>query len=257
MTIFHTFFAKGTYNEFMQFKPPTFESEHPRHLRLSPHLQTAPSTPGASQNVSDFTTTIVAGGPNPSFKPTPSIPRIQSRPKRKKRSVDLNVLTPESFKKQKRQDKQISASGFKLIQCIREVVAQNLRDLAFYGTLWGSTEAFQLQNHVTDPVHRYEALQQMISDGAENEVKNIYRQRIAHILGAHELEVIDKSISAGELSKGVKRRTITISKLSESSGKERKEITLHNTRRRHYLSFYFEFGPGAVLLLGDIGNRDL
>jgi CRISPR/Cas system-associated endoribonuclease Cas2 len=97
----------------------------------------------------------------------------------------------------------------------------------------------------------------MIDISAETEVKNIYRQRIAHILGAHELEVIDRSILASQLSKSVTRRTITINKLSQSLRKDRNEIIIQNTRRRHYLSFYTEIGPGAIPLLGVSGNQYL
>ncbi|RDH26839.1 hypothetical protein BDQ94DRAFT_186116 [Aspergillus welwitschiae] len=255
VAIFHAFFAKGTSDEFRQFMPPSFKSQYPR---LSHNLETTPSTTSALQNLSGFTHPIGTGNPNPSScEPTASTLRLRSRTRLEKRPTVPTVVTPESFRKRNGQYTTLNKNASKLIKCIQEVAAKSRRQLEFYETLWDSTEGRQLPNHALDEIHRYEALQQMIDDSAESEVKNIYRQRIAHLLKAHVLEVLDRSIPDSELSKGVTRRKVTIDKLSKSLQKDRKEISTHNTKSRHYHAFYVAIGPGAVVLLGDNGNKNL
>ncbi|GLA56228.1 hypothetical protein AnigIFM63604_006008 [Aspergillus niger] len=235
--------------------PSSFKSQYPR---FSQNLQTSPSTPNALQNFSGSTHFIGTRNPNLfSREPTASVPRIQSRTGQQKRSIVPTVVTPESFRKQHQQDKTNSKNASKLIKCIQEVAAKRCRELEFYETLWDSTGGRQMPNHAVDEIHRYEILQQIVDDSAESEVKHIYRQRLAHLLKAHVLEVLDRSIPDSELSRGVTRRKLTIDKLSKSLRKDRKEISAHNTRSRHYHAFYVEFGPGAVILLGDSGNKAL
>lgn len=265
MTIFHDFFARCSPDEAVQFLPPgflsklrSFQLKQPHDCpRPSPQPQNIPSTADALHNVSDLARTIVAGGPNPpSCEPSASNPCFQSRPKYDKQAIAFTFFTPESFKEQERRDIQPSVNASKLIRCIEEVARKRLREPEFYGALWDNGKDIQPQSHITDPLHRYGALQRMINASTETEVKYIYRQRIAHILGAHELEVINRSIPDSELH-GFHRKSLVVGKLSESLGKTRQEIHQHNTKRRHYLSFYFKIGPGAILLLGDSGNKEL
>jgi hypothetical protein len=253
--IFHNFFARGTQDDFIQFKPPRFQSKHPY---LPEHPQAIPVIPCASQNVPLSIPTIVAYGPKPSsLEPTTSNSCRKLRPRQQRRPIDLRVSTPKSFESQKNPDPQPSTKAWKLIKCVENVADKGIRDLEFYKTLFDDPRGLPSQGHVSDPGRRYKTLQELVVESAKDEVKNVNRQRIAHILGAHELQVIDGSILPEELSKGVKRRTVTIEKMSKSSGIEVPIISAHNTRGRHYLSFYYGFGPGALPLLGDESNRDL
>lgn len=265
MTIFHGFFDRCSPEEAVQFLPPGFLSKLQNFQLKQPHYcprpfpqpQDIPSTPDVLHNMSNLARTIVAGGQNPlSCEPSASIPCLQSRPRHDKQAIDFTFFTPESFKKQDRRDIQPSVNASKLIQCIEEVARRGLREPEFYGALWDNWKDIQPHSHITDPLHRYGALQRMINVSAETEVKYIYRQRIAHILGAHEFEVINRSISDNELQ-GFHRKSLVVGKLLESLGKTRQEIHQHNTKRRHYLSFYFKIGPGAIPLLGDSGNKEL
>ncbi|KAL4947122.1 hypothetical protein BDW69DRAFT_178996 [Aspergillus filifer] len=97
----------------------------------------------------------------------------------------------------------------------------------------------------------------MISHCLETEVKHIFRQRIAHLLGAHEIQVIAQSIPASELPPKTTPHKYAVTKLAAALGKTTSEITQQSTRRRNYAAFYYEFGPGAIPLLGESPNRQL
>ncbi|KAL4958656.1 uncharacterized protein BDV14DRAFT_206435 [Aspergillus stella-maris] len=163
-----------------------------------------------------------------------------------------NILTPESFHQQNP-----SKNASKLINCIKEVAGRELRDPHFYECLWDDSNNYQDRSHTTDPYHRYANAQILVSHCSETEVKHIFRQRIGHLLGAHELQVIEESIPASELPPRTKRHTFAVTKLARSLGKTNEEIAQYNTKSRHYLTFFYEIGPGAILLLGEASNKKL
>ncbi|KAL2811733.1 hypothetical protein BDW59DRAFT_177064 [Aspergillus cavernicola] len=209
-------------------------------------------TPNGLQNVSggDSTRTIIASGPNTlSCEPSASIPFPS--PRHDHQPLALTMFTPGHFEKQKqRENKQLSPNASKIIESIREVVKEGFRKPEYYAALWDNIGNFQTQGNSTDPIRRYDALKRMIDVSTETEAKCIYTQRIAHILGDHELGMIENSVLDSELSPGVGRRTLAINKLASSLGRKREQIIKDTAKHRHYFSFYSEIGPGAIILLG-------
>ncbi|KAL4950830.1 hypothetical protein BDW69DRAFT_171276 [Aspergillus filifer] len=163
-----------------------------------------------------------------------------------------NILTPKSFQQQNP-----SKNASKLIKCIKEVAGRELRDPHFYECLWDDSSRYEDQSHTTDPYRRFANAQVLISHCSATEVKHVFRQRIGHLLGAQELQAIEESIPASELPPKTNRHTFAVTKLATSLGKTNEEISKYNTRSRHYLTFFYEIGPGATLLLGETSNKDL
>lgn len=121
--------------------------------------------------------------------------------------------------------------------------------LDFYRSVWAGKE--KLQFNARDPINRYATLEHILADNKMNATTTRYRQRITLLLGTHELEAAEKSLSGVERPKGVSSKTLAIRKLACCLQTDNNKIINDNKRRRHYVHVYKKIGPGALLLLGE------
>lgn len=114
------------------------------------------------------------------------------------------------------------------------------------GRISGST----LGPNARDPINRYATLEHILADNKQNATTTRYRQRITLLLGTHELEAAEKSLSGVECPKGVSSKTLAIRKLACCLQTDNNKIINDNKRPRHYVRVYKKIGPVAFLLLG-------
>ena len=127
-----------------------------------------------------------------------------------------------------------------------------LRELDFYRNVWAGRE--KLQFSARDSIDRYAALQRILAHNDMDATTTRYKQRMTLLLGSHELEAIEKSLTEDERPKKVTSRSPAITKLAHCLNKDKKEIIYENRKRRHYVHIYKKLGPGALLLLGEHNN---
>jgi hypothetical protein len=127
-----------------------------------------------------------------------------------------------------------------------------MHDDAFYDSIWvGMERIFDNQGIEEIALNRYGRIQALQSrNDARGDIFK-YAQRFSLLLGAHELEVIERTLPPDSCSRGVSLRSIAISKLAEHLHVGKRYILDENKRRSHYVSVCRQFGPGALLLLGD------
>lgn len=123
-----------------------------------------------------------------------------------------------------------------------------------YRNVWAGRA--KLQFNAMDPIDRYATLQRILADNEMNASTTRYKQRITLLLGSHELEAIEKSLTGDERPRHVTSRTLAMNKLACCLKKDKKSIIYENRKRRHYVHVYKKVGPGALLLLGE-GNDSL
>lgn len=81
-------------------------------------------------------------------------------------------------------------------------------DLDFYRSVWVGRE--KLQFNARDPIDHYVMPQHILVDNEMNAATTRHRQRITLLLGTHELEAAEKSLSDVECLKGVSSKTLAI-----------------------------------------------
>lgn len=126
------------------------------------------------------------------------------------------------------------------------------REPEFYRNVWAGRE--KLQFSARDSIDRYAALQRILAHSEMDATTTRYKQRITLLLGSHELEAIEKSLTEDERPKKITSRSPAITKLARFLKKDKKEIIYENRKRRHYVHVYKRVGPGALLLLGEHNN---
>lgn len=143
-------------------------------------------------------------------------------------------------------------SSEKASRAIEAMSEAKIHDDAFYDSIWvGMERIFDNQGVEEIALNRYGRIQALQSrNDARGDIFK-YAQRFSLLLGAHELEVIERTLPPDSCSRGVSLRSIAISKLAEHLHVGKRYILDENKRRSHYVSVCRQFGPGALLLLGD------
>lgn len=125
-------------------------------------------------------------------------------------------------------------------------------DTTYYDSIWHGMQKISDDQDVEEvALNRYGRIQVLQS---RNDVRGDmfkYAQRFSLLLGAQELQVIEKTLPPEACSRGVTLRSAAISKLAEYLHVDKRRILDENKRRSHYVLVCELFGPGALLLLGD------
>ena len=122
----------------------------------------------------------------------------------------------------------------------------------FYDKIWlGLGDIIDNGIVETTAVRRYWRIRHLLSRNDERGDVVKYAQRFSLLLGAQELQVIERTLPQGTCPKGTSLRSVAINRLAECLGVDKKRILDENKRRSHYVSICEQLGPGAVLLLGE------
>jgi hypothetical protein len=127
------------------------------------------------------------------------------------------------------------------------------QDPDYYDATWSGTSDFIDYSTIEETaMGRYRRIQGLQSRNGERGDMVKYAQRFSLVIGAQELQVIEKGLSSTACSRGISLRSLAINRLAEFLQVDRKRILDENKRRVHYVSILEKFGPGALLLLGEI-----
>jgi hypothetical protein len=125
-------------------------------------------------------------------------------------------------------------------------------DTTYYDSIWLGLQKISDDQDVEEvALNRYGRIQVLQSRNDARGDMFKYAQRFSLLLGAQELQVIEKTLPPDACSRGVTLRSAAISKLAEYLLVEKRRILDENKRRSHYVSVCQLFGPGALFLLGD------
>ncbi|KAJ5642582.1 hypothetical protein N7490_006582 [Penicillium lividum] len=161
---------------------------------------------------------------------------------------NARIITPVCYSLSKSHPEP-SEKASRAIQAMRDA---KRHDHAFYDSIWiGMREVFDDQGVEEIALNRYGRIQALQS---RNEARGDifkYAQRLSLLLGAHELQVIERTLPPEACTRGVSLRSVAINMLAKHLHVERRYILDENKRRSHYVSICERFGPGALLLLGE------
>lgn len=256
--MFKDFFARGTIHETQQLLP----NEYILTTRSSSTSGPASASPCSSIDcplgpVEDPITTPAAAVERNNVQIPVSIPRhnmngsicISSSQIQKPVSLsNARIITPVCYPLSKSLHKP-SEKASRAIQAMRDA---KRHDHAFYDSIWiGMQEVCVDQGVEEIALNRYGRIQALQS---RNEARGDifkYAQRLSLLLGAHELQVIERTLPPEACTRGISLRSVAINMLAKHLHVERRCILDDNKRRSHYVSICERFGPGALLLLGE------
>lgn len=205
-----------------------------------PRLETTPTA--EHSNVQGSTTTqepymTTTACPSPSHGPGSLL----------QTNHENDVLDTESISKPKLKP------STRLSRAVQAMCDAQKRDPDYYDEIWsgfdGVTENTTVEETAMERYRRIRGLQSE-NENRGNMVK--YAQRFSLIIGAQELQVIERGLPSISCSRGISSRSVAIDKLAEFLQVDRKKILDENKRRSHYVTIFEKLGPGAILLLGEI-----
>lgn len=254
--LFKEFFAKGTRDEVHQLLPKGYQPVT-ASLNLARQEITQPSqancqsfesvphhetTPTAEQiNVQGSTTTqephTTTTCPSPSHSPSPI----------SQANLEKGILGYDSISKPKLNS---STRVSRAIQAMRNA---KKRDPGYYDITWSGSDNFIDHGTVEETaMERYRRIRGLQSRNEDRGNMVKYAQRFSLVIGAQELQVIERGLPSNAGSRGTSLRSVAINKLAEFLQVDRKQILDENKRRSHYVSIFERLGPGALLLLGEM-----
>lgn len=266
--LFKEFFAKGTRDEVHQLLPKGYQPVTPslklqgyQHVTPSlnlarqeitqpsqancqsfesvPHHETAPTAEqinvqGSTTTQEPHTTTTC---PSPSHSPSPI----------SQTNLEKGILGYDSISKPKLNS---STRVSRAIQAMRNA---KKRDPGYYDVTWSGSDSFIDHGTVEETaMERYRRIRGLQSRNEDRGDMVKYAQRFSLVIGAQELQVIERGLPSNACSRGTSLRSVAINKLAEFLQVERKQILDENKRRSHYVSIFERLGPGALLLLGEM-----